>query len=66
MSVADLLRHIAVSMFSAVREKTPGLSDVEVFRMLMGVHLRELVATGYAKKEKVVSVEVVWAESSLV
>ncbi|KAG9224419.1 hypothetical protein CCMSSC00406_0009461 [Pleurotus cornucopiae] len=66
MTVAYLLRHIAVSMFYAVREKTTGLSDLDVFKMLMHVHLRQLVATGYSKKEKVVFVEVIWAESSLV
>ncbi|KAF9492325.1 hypothetical protein BDN71DRAFT_1451733 [Pleurotus eryngii] len=65
MTTAHLLRHIAVNMFYAVRDKTTGLSDLDVFKLLMHVHLRQLVATGYSRAEKLVFVEVIWAEASL-
>ncbi|KAF9492318.1 hypothetical protein BDN71DRAFT_1591719 [Pleurotus eryngii] len=64
MSMASLLRHIAVNMVCAVREKTTGLSNLDIFKLLLHIYLRQLVATGYTAEEKNIFMEVVWVDAS--
>ncbi|KAF4571725.1 hypothetical protein EYR40_008248 [Pleurotus pulmonarius] len=65
MSTAYLLRHIAVSMVCALREKIVGLSNLDIFKLLLHVHMQQLVVTGYDPDEKNIFVKVLWEDASL-
>lgn len=65
MTTGSLLRHIAVNMVCALHEKTTGLSNLDLFKLLLHVHIQQLVVTSYDPEEKNIFIEVLWEDASL-
>ncbi len=47
------------------KEKIVGLSNLDIFKLLLHVHMQQLVVTGYDPDEKNIFVEVLWEDASL-
>ncbi|KDQ24211.1 hypothetical protein PLEOSDRAFT_1107144 [Pleurotus ostreatus PC15] len=61
MSKASLMRHIAVNMLRALREKRPDMTGPQVFRQLINAHFRQLVIVGHSERQKTIFAQVHWA-----